>query len=209
MPDYYMQVLGEYTSSLGWSFGQHITSSSSEASLAASWHLAWTGAWTDGSFGLQTLYPTGTAITEVTVATLSASMKELSKTRLALAEAGIASDDTLPFQNSVCVSWRGTNIQRYGRGRWFLPAPIETIINNNVLTNTAATRIKNAVNYVYSQMSAGGNTFFVTNKKDIIDKVTHAVLVPAFTKQIVTTPFVATKPARQSRRVRKVPSSYV
>lgn len=209
MTDYYMQVLGEYGTTLSWSFGQHITSSSSEATLATEWQAAWTGAWTDGSFGLQTLYPTTTAITQVSVATLNARMREISKTRLTLAEAGISSDDTLPYQEAICVSWRGTNIQKNGRGRWYLPAPVETIVNADALTSTAATRIKNAVSYVYSQMTTGGNTFFVTNKKDIVDPVTHVVLVPAFTKQIVTTPLVARKPARQSRRVRKVPSVYV
>lgn len=209
MSDYYLQVLGEYSSTISWSLGMHLTSSSSESSIAATWHTVWNQVWTDGSFGLQTLYPTGTGITEVTVATLNATMHELSKTRTALAVAGIASDDTLPYQNAVCISWRGTNIQRYGRGRFFLPAPIETIINNNALTNTAATRIKTAMGYLATQMTSGGNTIFVTNKKDIKDKHTGAIIVPAFTKQIVTTPYVATKPARQSRRVRKIPSTYV
>lgn len=209
MTDYYMQVLGEYANSLGWSFGQHISSSSSEATLASEWQAAWTSAWTDGSFGLQTLYPTTTTVTQVSVATLSPRMREISKTRLTLAEAGISSDDTLPYQESICVSWRGTNIQKNGRGRWYLPATIETIVNSDLVTSTAATRIKNAVEYVYGQMTTGGNTFFVTNKKDIIDKHTLAVLVPAFTKQIVTTPLVARKPARQSRRVRKVPATYI
>lgn len=209
MTDFYMQVLGEFGTTLGWSFGQHITSSSSEATLASEWHDAWQQAWTNGSFGLQTLYPTTTAITDISVATLNATMHEISKTRLALAEPGISSDDTLPYQEAVCVSWRGTNIQKYGRGRWYLPATVETVVNGDALTNTAATRIKNAVAYVYGQMTTSGNTFFVTNKKDIKNKTTGAVIVPAYTKQIVTTPLVATKPARQSRRVRKVPVVYV
>lgn len=209
MPDYYMQVLGEYSASLGWSFGQHITSSASETSVAAAWHDAWVTAWTSGAFGLDLLYPASTSTTEVTVATLNGTMHEITKTRLPMVQSGISSDDTLPYQEAICVSWRGNNIQRYGRGRWFLPATVETVINGDVLTTGFATRIKNAVQSVYNAMTTSGATFFVTNKKDIHDKRTGAIIVPAYTKQIVTTPYVATKPARQSRRVRKVPSSYV
>lgn len=209
MTDYFMQVLGQFNSTLGWSIGQHMTSSSSESSVANDWHNAWNAAWTSGSFGLDTLYPTGTAITEITVATLNGTMHEISKTRLPLPLAGISSDDTLPYQEAVCVSWRGTNIQRWGRGRWYLPATVETIVNGDVVTDTAANRIKTAIQSIYSGMTTSGSTFFVTNHDDIKDKKTGAIIVPAHSKSIVTTPFVSKKPARQSRRVRKVPAAYV
>lgn len=203
MTDYYAQVLGQFNATLGWSFGQHITSAASESTIASRWATAWTQAWTSGSFGLQTLYPTGTAMTEVTAATLNGTMHEISKTRLPLPQAGISSDDTLPFQESVVISWRGLAIQRYGRGRWFLPSTVETVVNGDALTNTAATRIKNAVEYVYTQMTIDGSTFFVTNKKALKDGT------PPYRRTIVTTPLVALKPARQSRRVKRIPTSYV
>lgn len=203
MTDYYMQVQGQFSSTLGWSFGQHITSASSETSLASAWSAAWDVAWTSGSFGLQTLYPTQTAITQVTVATLNGTMHEVSKTRLTLARAGISSVDTLPYQESIVVSWRGLAIQRYGRGRWYLPATTEEEITNDVLISTAATRIKNAVSYVHTSMTSDGSTFFVVNKKPLKDGT------PPYRKTIVTTPLVALKPARQSKRVRRVPTSYV
>lgn len=203
MTDYYMQVLGQYNSTLGWSFGQHITSADSESSLATRWASAWNSSWTSGAYGLQTLYPTGTAITEITVATLNGTMHEVSKTRTPLPLPGISSDDTLPFQESVVISWRGLAIQRYGRGRWYLPATVETVVNADALTNTAATRIKNAINALYTTMTTDGSTFFVTNKKALKDGT------PPYRKTIVTTPYVALKPARQSKRVRRIPTSYV
>lgn len=203
MPDYYAQVIGEYGSTLGWSFGQHITSASAEATLAAAWHDAWGTAWTSGSFGLRTLYPTSTAIVNVTVATLNATMHEVSKTRLALATAGISSTDSLPLQEAVVVSWRGQAIQRYGRGRWFLPALCEDEVNGDVVIDSAATRIKTAVQSVYTAITTDGSTFFVTNKKALKDGT------PPYRKTLVTTPLVALKPARQSKRVRRVPTSYM
>ena len=202
MTDYYLQVSGEYGTSLGWSFGQHYTSASSESSIATAWHSAWSNAWTAGPYGLQVIYPTTTSVLAVSVATLNGTMHEVSKTRLALADAGISADDTLPYQNSVVISWRGIAIQRYGRGRWFMPAPVETTINANVLTSGAASRYKDAIGSVYTAMTTDGSTFFVTNKKALKDGT------PPFRKTIVTTPLVAMKPARQSRRVRKVPTSY-
>lgn len=203
MTDYYMQVHGEYGGTLGWSFGQHITSGASESALCAEWHNAWNTAWTSGAFGMDTLYPTATTINDVTVATLNGTMHEVSKSELALALPGISSSDTLPWQESVVVSWRGLAIQRYGRGRWYLPALAEDQVNGDIVITTAATRIKTAVQSVYTAMTTDGSTFFVVNKKPLKDGT------PAFRKTVVTTPLVAQKPARQSRRVRKVPTSYV
>jgi hypothetical protein len=130
-------------------------------------------------------------------------MHEISKTVLPLAVAGVSSDDTLPYLNSIVVSWRGTAIQRYGRGRWFLPATVETVVNGNLLTSAAGDRIKASMNSVHNTMTTDGSTFFVTNKKALKDGTAP------YRKTIVTTPLVARKPARQSRRVRKVPTSYV
>lgn len=203
MTDYYVQVLGQYNATLGWSFGQHVTSPASESTIASRWATAWNQAWTSGGFGLQTLYPPGTAITEATAATLNGTLHEVSKTRLPLPLPGISSDDTLPFQESVVISWRGLAIQRYGRGRWYLPATVETVVNADALTTTAANRIKTAVSYVYTQMTTDGSTFFVANKKPLKDGT------PPYRHTIVTTPYVALKPARQSRRVRRIPTSYV
>lgn len=203
MTDYYMQLHGTYAGGLAWSFGQHITSGASESALATEWHNAWNTAWTSGAFGLDTLYPTTTAITEVTVATLNGTMHEVSKTTQGLALPGISSADTLPYQESVVISWRGLAIQRYGRGRWYMPALAEDQVNGDVVITTAANRIKTAVQSVYTAMTTDGSTFFVTNKKALKDGT------PPFRKTIVTTPLVATKPARQSRRTRKVPTTYV
>lgn len=203
MTDYYGQVHGLYGGTLGWSFGIHWSSPSSESSCATDWHNAWNGVWTNGTYGIETLYPTGTTVTETSVATLNSTMHETSKTRTALAIAGTSSADTLPFQEAVVISWRGPNIQRHGRGRMYLPALAEDQVNGDILINAAATRIKSAIDALNSDLTSRSFTFFVTNKKPLKDGT------PAFQKTTVTTPLVALKPARQSRRVRKVPTSYV
>ena len=203
MTDYYIQLFGEFSGTVGWSIGQHYTSNANETTVASSWQSAWTDAWTNSAYGLQTLYPTTTVTTDVTVATLNGSMHEISKTRLALSHPGTSAADTLPYQESVVVSWRGLNIQRRGRGRWYLPALAEDEVNGDIVIDNAAGRIKNAISALHSTMTADGSTFFVTNKKPLKDGT------PAFQKVVVTTPLVAKKPARMSRRTRKIPTSYV
>lgn len=203
MPDYYCQVSGEYNGALGWSFGQHMTTGQSEDSLATQWLAAWEDAWTSSTLGLNTLYPATTTINGVSVATLNATMHETSKTRRTISHPGTSTADTLPYQEAIVVSWRGPNIQRHGRGRWYLPALAEDQVNGDVLITAAANRIKDAMNDVYNRMQGINAQFFVTNKHPLKDGT------PAFQHTTVTTPLVALKPARQSRRVRKVPTSYV
>lgn len=203
MTDYYLQLKGLFAGSVGWSIGQHYTSNANEAAVASAWQSAWADAWTNSSYGLQTLYPTGTVTTEIIASTLNGTMHELTKTPLALAHAGTNTGDTLPYQEAIVVSWRGLSVRKSGRGRWYLPALAEGEVNGDVVDVDAAGRIKNAVSALHATMTADGSTFFVTNKKPLKDGT------PAFQKTVVTTPLVARKPARMSRRVRRIPTSYV
>jgi hypothetical protein len=201
--DYYLQLKGVFAGGVAWSIGQHYTSNANETTVASTWQSAWADAWTNSSYGLQTLYPVATTTEEVTVATLNASMHETSKTLLAAVHPGTSSADTLPYQEAVVVSWRGLNIQRHGRGRWYLPALAEDQVNGDIVIDNAAGRIKNAITALKANMTADGSTFFVTNKKALKDGT------PPFQKVVVTTPLVAKKPARMSRRTRKIANVYV
>jgi len=201
--DYYLQLKGTFAGGVPWSIGQHYTSNANETTVASTWQSAWADAYTNSSYGLQTLYPVATSAQEITVATLNASMHEVSKTVLAAVHPGTSAADTLPYQEAVVVSWRGISIQRHGRGRWYLPALAEDEVNGDVVIDNAAGRIKNAITALKNNMTADGSTFFVTNKKPLKDGT------PAFQKVVVTTPLVAKKPARMSRRTRKIANVYV
>lgn len=203
MADYYCQVQGTFSTDLAWSFGAHVTSNQAEATLATTWNNAWVNAWTNATYGLQTLYPTSTEFTGTSVATLNATMHEVSKTRLADAAPGTAAGDTLPYINAVVISMRSTSIQKHGRGRMYLPALEETHVNGDIVIPAATAQIKTAVEAVFSAVTADGSTFFVTNKKPLKDGT------PAYGKTVITSWLVSNKPARQSRRVKKVPALYI
>lgn len=203
MADYYAQVIGTFGSNIGWSFGTHITSNQNEATLLTTWTNAWEGAWTNATYGLAKVYPTTTEVTEFSVATLNSTMHEISKSRNVASLAGTAAGDTLPYLNAVVVSLRSNSVQKHGRGRMFLPALEETFVNGDVVIPTALGNISQAVNTVLSAIIADGSTNFVTNKKALKDGT------PPYQKTQITKWMVSNKPARQARRTKKIPASYM
>jgi hypothetical protein len=200
--DYYAQVHGHYGGPFPWSFGFHITSSQAESTLATTWNTAWQSAWTDSLHGLETLYPVATAMDSTSVATLSGVMRELTKTSVPAALPGTAAGDTLPYLNSTLISLRSNQLGPHRRGRVYLPAMEETNVNVDILIPAAVTRVSLALNAVKAAIEADGSTFFVTNKLALKD------LTPPFQKTVITKFLVSNKPARQSRRARKILAVY-
>jgi hypothetical protein len=85
----------------------------------------------------------------------------------------------------------------------YLPAMVETAVNADVLISSAQTRVHSAVNALFAAIRADGSTVFVANKRVLTDGT-----VP-FTKSVILTQLVSNKPARQSKRVRKVAAVYL
>lgn len=202
MTDYKCQVQGSYAGQHPWSFGMHITSAQNESTLAATWANMWNNVWTNGTYGLEVLYPTTTSITGFSVATLNATMKEITKTTTSAALPGTATGDTLPYLNSILISMRSNGIQKHQRGRIYLPAPEETFVNVDVVIPTAVTRLVSAMSNVLLTIGADGSNIFVTNRLALKD------LTPPFQKTPITRLLVSNKPARQSRRANKIPAVY-
>lgn len=205
MPDYKCEAHGVYADGRPWSTGVHITSSQTPDALNATWSAAIADMWSNGTYGIATLYPTGTEMTSTTVALLNATMHETAKRQSPHSVFGTSTADTLPFQEATLISWRGDNTQRTGRGRQYLPALAEDQVNNNILILSAQNRIKSAITAVKNAIQADGSTFFVTPTN-----VKHPPKngTPLYAKTVVTTPLVSNKPARQARRVNKVPAVY-
>lgn len=207
MTDYYCQVHGVFDTGETWSTGLHVTSARVPADMLATWTSAINNAWTNASFGLQTLYPVGTKTTKVSVATLNATMREIAKIEdTSVQHAGTATGDTLPFLNSSLISLRSANIQRKGRGRLYLPAMEETFVNDDVVIQSAVDKMKAAWQAVFAAIQADGSTVFVFNRQPTSDK--HPPVIPAYTKEVITTVLASNKPARQSRRTRRKAAVY-
>lgn len=204
--DYYARIQGTFATGIPWSTGVHITSTQSESALATTWANAISNMWTDPAHGVESLYPTATEVTSTSVATLNGTMHEVSKTVTPAALPGTSAADTLPYQEAVCISLRSNDIRKTGRGRMYLPALAEDQVNADILILTAQTRISTAIKAVWANINADGSTFFVTPTNA---KKPPKNGVPLYTKSVVTTPRVSNKPARQSRRTRKVAASYM
>jgi hypothetical protein len=206
MTDYYAQVSGAYSATVGWTFGRHITSAQSPSALLTTWQNAWTAAWNDGTHGMKVIYPTTTSITGFSVATLDTTYHQTAKVASTVSLAGTATGDTLPWQEAILVSLSSsTQIGRHSRGRFYLPALEETFVNGDVVVSTEVTRLSAAVNAVRAAVVADGSSFFSVFMGD-----PHSVPPRPIGPKFVTDVWkVSNKPARQSRRVRRIKPTYV
>lgn len=201
--DYYCQASGVFANGRPWSFGVHVTSAQSETALATTWNNAWTSAWGTSANALKQFYPVGTELASTTVSTLNGTFHEVSKTTTANVIVGTATGDTLPIQEAIVVSERSNSVQKFGRGRFYLPAMEETFVNDNVLDATAQGKISVAVNSVRVAIQADGSNVFVVSKKP------HKDGTGQYTKTPITLWKVSNKPARQSKRNNKTAPVYV
>jgi hypothetical protein len=194
MADYMAQMHGTYGNGDSWSTGLRITSNQTESGLLTTFSAAWTAAWTDGVHGLQPLYHTDTATSFYSVATLSGNMHEVTKSVLPSITAGTAADTPLPNDTAFLVSLRSPFVQKWGRGRAFLPAPVEGVLVSNEFTLASATRVKAAFLAVLTAIRADGSTIFVTSLHPPKNGGGQ------FLKTVITSHIVARKPASQRRR---------
>src|SRR6476659_3389077 len=91
MADYYCRAEGNFTTDLEWGIGRHITSAQSPSALLTTWTNAWVSAWTDGTHGLDALYPTTTTISRFSVATLDGLYLQVAKVEGTSSHAGTSS----------------------------------------------------------------------------------------------------------------------
>lgn len=194
MTDYYAQVFGVFPNGRVWSTGRHITSSQTEPALLTTWQNAWTAAWTDGTHGLDAMYPVGTKITEFTVSTLNGDFTERSKSGAGVNLLGINTGTSLPSQVSMVISWRSTRVGRHYRGHQSLAAPAEDQVVNDMLTGPAVTRLKAAILAIQAAIQADGSTFFGFNRIALKNGT------PAGDKVVYTTPMVRDKIGTQDNR---------
>jgi hypothetical protein len=194
MTDYRCHVYGKYASNDVWSFDWHITSNQSLSTLLTTWSNAWIAAWTNGTYGLQALYATGTIMESFTVYTLDATMGATFKDSLTSAQPGTSSDNNLPSETAILIEKTSPVLTKNGRGFMYLPAPVEGIVVNELYTSTACTRVSTAVGTVRTAINADGSTIFV------YPRVATKRGIPAYTKTVITGLRVSDVPSGQTRR---------
>lgn len=206
MADYYCRAEGNFTTDLEWGIGRHITSAQSPSALLTTWTNAWVSAWTDGTHGLDALYPTTTTISRFSVATLDGLYLQVAKVEGTSSHAGTSTGDSQPYSDSTLVSLRSlTQIGKHARGHFFLPAMDETYWDANTFNATQAARASVAVNTVRTAIQADGSTFFV------VDVGNHRAVPPVLPgpKYVMDAPWrVSNKASSQRSRTKKIRPTY-
>jgi hypothetical protein len=156
---------GVYASGRRWSIRQYFVSSAVLATVETDWLAQIASLWTDGSHGLQTLYPTTTVLNETTTYQLSPTLLATALVQDQPSHPGTSANDGLPDQNSILVSQRTAGVGQNNRGRTFLPAPDETIVVGDLLGSTPATRVSTAMSALRTGMGASGHIYVLLNTK--------------------------------------------
>lgn len=209
MTIYRCVAAGIYDSGRRWSFRQWFTSSAVLSSVQSDWAAQVAALWTDGTHGLQTLYPTTTVLdlasTYQMALTLGPPIKLVATAinQTTMSHAGTSVNDGLPDQDSVLVSLRTAGVGPNFRGRTYLPAVEETIVAGDVLGNTQATRVTTAMTALRSGMAAAGHTHVLLNDKPTVRDPIIATTKP------VTSCKTDQVQRSQRRRVRKFAAIYV
>jgi hypothetical protein len=204
MTDFYAQVHGLLPNGEAWSTGRHITSGRSLPTLLSVWGAAWDAAWTDGTHGLDAIYPAAMTVATYTVAQLDGFMRELAKQSLPTTQFGSDANEALPASSAIVVTWRSsTDIRRTARGHQELPGPSNDKVLNDKLTSAVQTRVSAAMNAIKASITSDGSTFYV------FPKTLSFGGVPAFTKTVTDVVTCRDKLGTQKKRFRKEPATYV
>lgn len=200
---------GTFASGRPWSFRQNFSSAAALATVQSDWAAQAASAWTDGTHGLQTLYPTTTVFTLARTYALFLTLGPPIKVKASAAaqntfsHAGTSANDGLPDQDAVVVSLRTAGVGVNNRGRTFLPAIDETIVTGDLIGNTQATRVTTAMTALRAGMAAAGHVQVIFNDHPtVLDPVTATTkpVTSCETDRVVRT---------QRRRVDKAVAQYV
>lgn len=206
---YTCRASGVYASGRAWSFRQHFSSSATLATVQADWAAALASAWTDGTHGLQTLYPTTTVLELAStyqmsiVAGTPGKIIAVAGAVTPMTHAGTSANDGLPDQDAVVVSLRAAGLGPNNRGRTFLPAIDETVVAGDVIGATQATRVSTAMAALRAAMAAAGHVQVLWNDRTTLRDPaigTTKPIVLSETDRVVRT---------QRRRTRKNAAQYV
>jgi len=206
---YSCEAHGVFLSGRLWSFRQDFSSSAALATVEADWLAATGSMWTDGTHGLQTLYPTTTIFQSTKTyqrLIVAGTPGKIISTAVAtdgFTHAGTSANDGLPDQDAVLVSLRAAGVGPNQRGRTYLPAIDETIVVGDILGATPAGRVTTAMTALRTSMASAGHTQVLWNDKPTLRDPAIGTLKPVTsckTDRVIRT---------QRRRVRKEVAQYV
>lgn len=161
---YRCQAHGVSPSTKPWSFTMNFSSSASLATVENDWLTQVSSFWTNGTHGVETLFPVATVLETTSTAQLSIvtvgavqKLREVGKRTDNPALPGTSVNASMPDQNVILVSLRTDLPGKENRGRIHLPAPDVTLVTAGELGSTPATRVTTATTALLSGMGGAGH----------------------------------------------------
>ena len=144
---YYLHTMqGTYGGGFPWSIHAVSNSSDSESTAEGVWHTGWQNFWS--SAALIAIYPTTTTWTGTSTSTADTAFRQTTKTSTNASVSGTGAVAALPYQTAVIATLRSIVSTKWGRGRWYLPAPDTSALATTgyVWSATFMTDLQSALN---------------------------------------------------------------
>lgn len=165
-----------------WSFGIQSSGSISEAAAETAWGAAVAAFF--GDTNVKTYYSTGTELTETSTSTASSSFKQTTKTSTTHAVSGTATDAQMSTRTAVVCSVYTAQATKWGRGRFYLPAPSYAVLgtsNTGHLDSTVAGHIATALTTMFTSLTTAGLTQIL-----YVRKTTRGGIAPYTTTSVAS-----------------------
>jgi hypothetical protein len=173
-----------------------------EAAMSATFNAAALVLFNTAADGIQNLICSDVTTTVTEVATLSATMHEVSKTTAALALTGTAAGNSLPWDSAFIERYTFPGVRKTQRGLTHLPPLAQSTLVSHVMTAATAESLQDVFDVFFPAIHAGGVVSFTYNAKALKDGT-----VP-FTKQFPTGYEISDKPGSVEARADKVLPTY-
>ena len=203
MTDYKVKVHGSLAGGRAYSWSWFVTSSQPPSALETTMAAALTDYWSNGTYGVNTLYNASTTLDSFDIITLDGTFRETAKQSHSLSLVGTSSDAPLADNSTTVMQKRSTGLRRNQRGYTHFPPLVEGTLASGLYQNTPRDRYGTAVTALLAAIAADGSTMFVHTGKDATKGG-----VPPYTKTVITSCHVSNKPGTQRARTRKQLGSY-
>ncbi len=203
MTDYKVKVHGALAGGRAYSWAWFITSSQTPSALETTMAAALTDYWSNGTYGVNTLYNSSTTLDTFDVITLDGTFRETAKQSHSLSLAGTSSDAPLADDSTLVVQKRSTGLRRNQRGYTHFPALVEGTLSGGLYQTTPRNRYGTAVTALLAAIAADGSTMFVhTGARETVGGVAP------YTKTVISSVHASSKPGSQRARTRKLIGTY-
>jgi len=179
-----------------------LTGGVSEATLSGTFNTAANTLFSTAADGIQNFMCSDVATTVTEVATLSATMKEISKTTAALAFTGTASGNSLPWDSAYIERYTFPGVKKSQRGLTHLPPLAQSTLATHAMTPAVAESLQDVFDVFFPFIHTSGVQSFVFNAKVLKDGTA------AYTKQFPTGYEISDKPGSVEARADKVLPTY-